>query len=144
MNIRMGWSRICWCCFLVFFMSNFCKITTFKNVWAVISHLRVYEGQRQKIPSIFSSLELDIVFKFRHLECIYRSVGRNENLGMPVTFGGHLPAPSWYWVNWSAKIWGCHGTPGPSSVYFIPRIFNFRNHLLWRNFVSFLIFQTTT
>ena len=42
----------------------------------------------------------------------YRAVGRSENLGVSVLFGGHLNPPGWDRVNWSAKIWGCHGTPG--------------------------------
>ena len=32
--------------------------------------------------------------------------------GVPVLFGEHNLSPhSWDRVNWSAKIWGCHGTP---------------------------------
>ena len=42
-----------------------------------------------------------------------KAVGRSENPGVTVLFGGHnLPPPLGLdRVNYSAKIWGCHGTP---------------------------------
>ena len=42
-----------------------------------------------------------------------RAVGRSENPGVPVNLVGLIcPHPGWDRVNWFAKIWGCHGTPG--------------------------------
>ena len=39
-----------------------------------------------------------------------RAVGRSENPGVPVVI--RWAQSGWNRVNWSAKIWVCHGTPG--------------------------------
>ena len=45
------------------------------------------------------------------------AIGRSKNPGVPLLFGRHnLHFPGWDRVNWSAKIWGCHGTPGTPST----------------------------
>ena len=41
-----------------------------------------------------------------------RAVGRSENPGVPRGMLGIIGPPDWNRANWSAKIWGCHGTPG--------------------------------
>ena len=43
----------------------------------------------------------------------FRVVGRSENPGVPVAirWAWFVP-PGWNRVNWSFKIWVCHGTPG--------------------------------
>ena len=43
----------------------------------------------------------------------FRAVGRSENPGVPVVirWAKSVP-PGWNRVNWSVKIWVCHGTPG--------------------------------
>ena len=86
-----------------------------------------------------------------------RAVGRSENQGVPLSFGGHiLPPlpPGRDRVKWSPKIWGCHGTsgiprdntPNLNTIYFILKnIYSIRIPikkavgLVYKFWISFLL-----
>ena len=86
-----------------------------------LSALRIY----QEFPTqetIIIDLEFFLEFFKNKSAILNRGVGRSENPGVPISFGGHnLPplSPGWDRVKWFAKIWGWHGTSGiPRDKYY--------------------------
>ena len=70
------------------------------------------------------------------LRCVpIRAVGRFESpWGLELFGGDNWSPPGWDRVNWSNKIWGCHGNPGndiPSYTVAMHNIHSFAKRITW-------------